>query len=156
MGDQGHKTERLRGFAIGEDGKTVSIYLNAPAEGVPDVMITMPTENVEDFWNHLGDLVETIRAANGGKVEPKPPQMAVSWKVGGNTMAPGMTALMFDADLPSQRIILMPDLAALQMADSIEQKVFDGLSVVDQRSMLKEVEKARGGKPRLIIPRGRN
>lgn len=145
--------ERLKGFSFSDDGSVVRIFLSPPVADTPDVVLTMPVGQVEEFWAHLGNVVDSIRAANGGKIAPAPPQMVASWQVGGNSMMPNFVAIMFDQGKPSERIMLMPDLAALQMADAIEQKVLAGMSVEDQRVMMKEVEKARPGpptKPRLI------
>lgn len=144
--------DRFAGFALSEDGQTVQMMIGTGEPG-KGITVTMPVHHIPEFYLHLGVLIDSavmagVLPSQGGK----PVRNVQSWKVGENSMAPNFTAILIDENLTQETLLLMTDLAALQMADAIQQKIFTGMSLDDQKAMLKEVEKATGRKPQLLIP----
>lgn len=140
------------GFAISEDGATVRLLMSTNVEG-QQVHVTMPITTVPMLFAHIGQLMDSLLAAGLVPAEMgKPARNVTTWEVGANSMIPGFTALRFDAGLTQETFLLMKDLDALKLADSIEQKVLYMLPPQQQRELIAAVEKANGRKPRLIVP----
>lgn len=144
--------DRFGGFSLSEDGETVQMLIGT-AEPGKGITVTMPLANLPQFYLHMGVLIDS--AIMGGALPAhgaKPVRNVQSWKVGENSMAPNFTAILIDQGLTQETLLLFTDLAALGMADAIQQKVFAGMSLNDQKALLVEVEKATGRKPQLVIP----
>lgn len=145
--------KQMAAFGVNEDGTMVRIQVAANQEG-GSIYLDMPSGAIRGFIDNLGQLLAHLVHIKA--IPPKSPGMGHGigqWKVGGSSDPglKGMTAIVFDEGTPNEVIRFLKDLDALKIADAIEQKVFKGLSVVDQRSMIKEVEKARNP---LILPPG--
>lgn len=145
------EAKRIEGFGMSEDGKFALMKFGA-ADDANRITVTMPVENLADFYQHLGKLVGSLTAA--GKISPPAADGHVigKWKVGQSNV-PALakfTALLFDEGSPKEALFLLGDLDALKLADAIEQKVFKGLTPEQQRDLVRKVE--QGARPKIILP----
>lgn len=150
---QQRNAENLAGYRISDDGSSVTLYLGMPdTEGPGAVLeLTLPAPQLLGLFAAVGGIIDKLRMAQLMPREvTKPARPMQSWKVGSNSYAPGMIALLFDEGLTQETFLMTPALAALQMADAIEQEVLRGMSADQQRDMMAEVEKAAGRRPRII------
>ena len=143
------------GFQISEDGRRVEMRLSAGDDG-RFVALTIPVDKFTELYQHTRLLMDsTIQAGVVAPMQsPSGGRPVQSWKVGASNRMElaRFTAIMFDAGLTSEMILLMPDLQALAMADAIQQKVLAGFSEDEKRTLMKEVEEARAGKRDVRTP----
>lgn len=144
-------------FNVSEDGQTVQIVM---AAGDGTIMLTLPTQNLPAFSANLRLLIDglvmggALPAGTDKQIRP-----VTVWGVArfNDPRMAKVTLLVFDKGLDQEAAVSLGDRDALALADAIEQQVFKGMSLVDQRELIKAVEDARGGgkgKPHLILPPG--
>lgn len=143
--------EKMEGVRFSDQGRTIHLRVML---GGKLAEISMPSAQLPDIHSKLTGALDALREAGILKRPPGPvaSRQVQTWKLGGNTFQRGLTALLIDEGLSTETLLVFPDLAALQIADAIEQKVLDGLSREDQRQLLEAVERSTGRKSRLILP----
>lgn len=146
--------EKMQGVRFSDQGRTIHLQV---VLGGRLAEISMPSSQVPDIHSKITGAMDALLEAGILKRPPgpAPTRQVQTWKLGGNTFQKNLTALLIDEGLSTEILLVFPDLAALQIADAIEQKVLDGLSLDDQKKLMEAVERSTGRKPRIILPGGR-
>ena len=142
-------------FALSRDLRSVLLAFPTP-NGMAE--LTMPSTELPTYLDALAKLLDHLRLNKiVPPLETATAKMVQTMIVGAPALQGGdfskFTAINFNKGLSDEAFWLMPDVMALTMADGIEQKVFNGMSLDDQKKMIEQVEKNRG-KHNLILPPG--
>lgn len=144
------------GFDISDDGQTVIMMFGEPPQGV---VLRVPSQAVAGFYAGLGAVLDTLRAA---KMVP-PGEAVVATMAETVTVRESKLAglekfagVVINEGLTSETFTIMTHLTALRLADALQQAVYAGMSLEEQRKLTKQVEDSRGNKSGLILPPGRH
>lgn len=140
--------DRVEAYGVSQDGSMVRITLTMAPDG-SKMWLTMPAGNLPAYIRDLQGLLARVREQGGAQPDVAAPQ---SWLVGrvNDPRMKDQTVLMFDKGTPQEKVVMLPDVQALGMADAIEEQVYKSLKP-EERRIIDAARKAKQ-KPKIIQP----